>query len=239
MCRYNFEFINRKTKRFAKHFCICLWKVIPANLVPNWSVEHFSSSRNWYVRSFCGVCHISWVGQSVFLTNIGGASNNNVFIMLTIADRSIWTLIKACFISRTWNIVHQNWLIDSIRKINLSYIWQVSYLLPANSTEYFIKRSAENIGGNNVEIMRANGSPLNSIIKLSSSLKTALIVLVVIHSKSTMTNLRNQRCTLGLEIFFKTWLICESCLCICTGEWCCQKEKYFLHFYKIFNNYIN
>ncbi len=229
-----------KTKRSANHYCIVTFKVIVANLVPNWSVEFFSSSPN-----HGGVCFIMWVGQSVVSPNsviwCSWASDNNVFIMITIADRSIWALIKACFISRARNIVHQNWFIDSIREINASVIWQVSNTCPANSSESWIERSAENIGGSLVKIwIIANGSPVGSIIKLSSSLPGALSnILVVIHSKSSKSILRNQRWILGLEICFKTWLIYKKSLSICTGEWCCQKGKYFLHFYKILNLIIN
>ena len=130
-----------KTKRSAKHSCTAPCKVNVANLVPNWSVEYFSSSPNSYKISIV-VCCILWVCQSVVSTNsviwCSWASDNNVFRVITIADRSIWALIKACFISRTWNIVHQNWFIDSIRKISVSVIWQVSNTCPANSSESWI-----------------------------------------------------------------------------------------------------
>ena len=180
------------TKRSANHFCIVICKVIVANLVPNWSIEYFSSSPN-----SCGVCFIMWVGQSVVSTYsvilTSWASDNNVFTMITVADRSIWALIKACFISSAWNIVHQNWFIDTIRKITASVIWQVSNTCPANSSKPWIERSAEDISCSQVEIwIIANGSPVSSIIKLSSSLPGALSnILVVIHSKSTNSILRN------------------------------------------------
>ena len=109
---YEIDFTRWKTKRSANHFRIVFCKVIVANLVPNWSVEYFSSSPNCWDSSW-RFCIIMWIGQSVVSTNsviwCSWASDNNVFIMITIADRSIRALIKACFISRAWNIVHQNW----------------------------------------------------------------------------------------------------------------------------------
>ena len=99
-------------KRFAENFCVFLSKTVVANLDPFGSIKNFSSSPNshewpvWLsnifrggqsVVSMCGVIKNSW------------ACDNDVFTVSTVANRFVWAFVKAFFISRTWNIVHQNW----------------------------------------------------------------------------------------------------------------------------------
>ena len=99
-----------KTKSSANHSCI-VCKVIFANLIPINSVEYFNSSPNHKSTSI--KAYIIMEGQSVVFTNSVifsiWASDNNIFRMTTVADRFIWALIKAFFISRAYKIVHQNW----------------------------------------------------------------------------------------------------------------------------------
>jgi hypothetical protein len=43
--------------------------------------------------------------------------------MSTVADISVWTLIETIFTSWAWDIIHQNWFLNTIWKINASAIW--------------------------------------------------------------------------------------------------------------------
>jgi len=137
-----------KAKRSANYSCVAQGKVIVTNLVPFSSVENFSSSPNSQ-QSTIWVGHIFWGCQSV--VSVCGviwwswASDNDIFTMPTVANRSIWALVKTIFISCAWNIVHQNWFFLSIRKILWSCKWQVTMTCPADSSKSCVEWSAENI----------------------------------------------------------------------------------------------
>jgi hypothetical protein len=115
-----------KSKRSANNSCIVQSKVVIANLYPIRSIEDFSSSPN-SLESSRWVGHIFWVCQSIVSTDsmvwCSWASNNNVFRMSTVADISVWTLIETIFTSWAWDIIHQNWFLNTIWKINASAIW--------------------------------------------------------------------------------------------------------------------
>ena len=216
-----------EAKRSADYSCVVQGEVVIANLVPFGSIENFSSSPNSKEFSI-RVGHIFGSGQSVVSTCgviwSSWTGDYDVFWVIAITDRSIWALAKVIFVSRAWNIVHQNWFLVSIRKLIVSGVWQAVNICPVDSSESGIERSEENISCSHVEIrIITNCPPMSSIVNLSSSFPSSLSdISVMWHSKISTMILWNERWTLILEICFDrfdAWLICENSLCISTGEW--------------------
>ena len=128
--------------------------------------------------------------------------HNYIFIVITVADRSIIALCKVCFFTWTRDIIHQNRFIIPIRKVSASAVWKTSLICPTNGAKFWIEWSAKYICCCQVEIwIITNSSPMSSIEKFCSSLPSTLRdIFPMIHSKFSISILGNKWWILSLKI---------------------------------------